>query len=158
LKTTSIHLMIADIPLFYMIYSIAYAAFSYSAGKLSDTVGTAKVLVYGYVFLLVSYLMLGYAESAVFLGSAFAVMGVFSAATDATERAWTGRLVPFEHRGAAYGLFQAAVGFGALVAGVAGGWLWQAYSPAAALLGSGGLVAIGLVVLLISIPLGKRGI
>ena len=156
LTTTSIGLSIADIPLFYMIYSIAYASFSYSAGRMSDKIGTAKVLVFGYVVLLAGYIAIGISESAVFLGMAFVILGLFSAATDATQRAWTGRLVAFEQRGTAYGLFQAAVGFGAMIAGIGGGWLWQTYSPAVALFAAAGAIIAGMITLAISLSITAR--
>ncbi|MEA2715412.1 MAG: hypothetical protein QOG91_440 [Candidatus Parcubacteria bacterium] len=156
LKTTSIGLLIASIPLFYMIYSLSYAAFSYFAGKLSDTLGTVKVIVFGYVILIVSYALLGIAESAVSLALAFVMLGIFSASTDATQRAFTGRMVRFEERGTAYGLLTAALGFGGMLAGITGGYIWQAYSPAAALIAGAVMVALGVLVLILSLAMAKQ--
>jgi MFS family permease len=155
LKTTSIGLLIASIPLFYMVYSIAYSAFSYFAGKLSDTIGTTKVLVAGYLILLIAYILIGFASAPLALTIAFIVLGMSSAATDATQRAVTGRIVELPKRGAAYGLFNAAVGFGTMFAGIIGGYIWQAYSPAMALLAAVVMVGIGLGAFGISLKMGK---
>lgn len=155
LKTTSIGLLIASIPLFYMVYSISYAAVSYFAGKMSDSVGTAQVLFFGYVVLIISYALIGLSNGWLTLALAFVMLGIFSASTDATQRAFTGRIVRLEERGTAYGLFTAAVGFGAMVAGIAGGYLWQAYSPASALIAGAVVTMIGLAVLALSLGMAK---
>ena len=151
LQTTSIGLLIANIPLFYMFHGLSYTAFSYYFGAKSDKVSIAKVLIFGYLVLLLSYLIVGLASSFLVLAVAFVVMGLFAAATDSTQRAWIGRQVEFHHRGAAYGLFQAAVGFGAMIAGIVGGWLWQVYSPTAALMAGAITVIVGIIVLLVSV-------
>lgn len=156
LRTSSIGLIIASIPLFYMIYNVSYSGSSYFAGKLSDRAGTTKVIVLGYLILLVSYATIGGAYDAVLLALAFLVLGMSDGTTDATQAAWVSKLVPAEHRGTAYGLYQAAYGFGIMTAGIAGGALWQAYSPAVALLASGGVVIAGLVILLISMVPGSK--
>ncbi|MFA6295409.1 MAG: MFS transporter [Candidatus Paceibacterota bacterium] len=155
LKTTSIGLLIASIPLFYMVYSIAYSAFSYFAGKLSDNIGTTKVLVFGYLILLASYILIGFASASVALAIAFIVLGMSSAATDASQRAVTGRIVELSKRGTAYGLFNAAVGFGAMFAGIAGGYIWQMYSPTTALFVAVIMIVIGLFTFAVSLRMKK---
>ena len=78
LKTRSIGLVIADIPLFYMVYNLSYAGFSMAAGKLSDRIGARIVILAGYAVLLLSYLVLGSARSAVPLVFGFLVLAIFS--------------------------------------------------------------------------------
>jgi len=158
LKTTTIGLFIASIPLFYMVYSIAYSGFSYISGKLSDSFGTVKVLVVGYIILIVAYLGINYAQGALALVLAFIVLGVFSAATDSTARAFIGRTIPLEEKGTAYGLFNASTGFGAMFAGIVGGYVWQVYSPSVALFLAAVVVVFGLVVLIYSISRKPKGL
>jgi MFS family permease len=153
LKTTSIGLMIASIPLFYMVYSISYSGFSYISGKLSDTVGTTKIIVIGYILLILAYIGIGLAQTSWPLAFAFIILGIFSAATDATQRAFTGKVVDLSERGTAYGLFNAAVGFGAMVSGIAGGYIWQTWSPAVALAFATVMVIVGLVTLRASVKM-----
>ncbi|OGG63813.1 hypothetical protein A3D66_02535, partial [Candidatus Kaiserbacteria bacterium RIFCSPHIGHO2_02_FULL_50_9] len=132
LKTQSIGLAIANIPLFYMVYSISYAGFSFSAGKMSDRVGARVVIFTGYAILLGSYVILNAAQSGLVLVLGFLVMGLFPALTDGVQRAFASQLTTEDLRGGGLGWLSATTGFGALVAGVSGGYLWQIYgSPTA---------------------------
>lgn len=150
LKTESIGLIIADIPLFYMVYNLSYAGFSMAAGKMSDRVGARAVIVAGYAILLVSYLFLNGAQSPWALAAGFLLLGLFPALTDGVQRSLASQLSNEELRGGALGLLNAAVGFGALSAGVGGGYVWQAYGPAAAFAVSGAVAAVGLGLFILS--------
>ena len=57
----------------------------------------------------------------------FLLVGAFSAFTDGVQRSHLSRLVEDRYKGTAYGYLNAAVGFGALVAGIAGGYVWQQF-------------------------------
>jgi MFS family permease len=150
LKTESIGLIIADIPLFYMIYNISYAGFAFAAGKLSDRVGARTVIFIGYVVLIGSYAILNFAHGASVLGLGFLVLGLFPALTDGVQRALAAQLTVEEVRGVGLGWLNASNGFGALVAGIGGGYLWQVYSPAIAFVAASSVVAVGLVLFLVS--------
>jgi len=150
LKTESIGLIVADIPLFYMVYNLSYAGFSMTAGKVSDKVGARTIIVIGYVILLLSYVFLGTARSPWILAFSFLLLGFFPALTDGVQRSLASQLSAAELRGGALGLLNAAVGLGALIAGVGGGYLWQAYGPITAFFASGSVVVIGLVLFLLS--------
>lgn len=156
LQTTNIGLMIASIPLYYMIYSISYTLFSYGAGKLSDRIGTARVLAFGYGILALSYLSLVTASTPLLLGFSFAVMGLFSACTDATQRAFVAKTTPEYERGTAFGLYNAVVGFGVMISGILGGYIWQAFSPEAALFAALVVVLVGIVVFYVGTRIGGR--
>jgi MFS family permease len=145
LKTTSIGLVIASVPLFYMLYSLSYSSFSYLAGKTSDRIGITRVLAYGYVILIISYIAIAMSASAISLALSFIIMGVFSACTDATQRSFIAHTVPEYDRGSAYGLYNASIGFGSMIAGIAGGYVWQVYGSSVALLGASVVVVVGLV-------------
>ena len=147
LSTQSLGLVLAFIPLFYMVHNLSYSAFSVAAGEASDKNGGLIVLIVGYCMLLLSYLLFAFASSLLVLGVAFLVLGLFSALTDGVQRSIAGRLTTPEVRGAAHGLLNAAIGLGALCAGVIGGYLWQMYSPQIALLVAGIAVMSGLSLL-----------
>ncbi len=150
LKTTSVGLLVASIPLFYMIYSVSYTATSYGAGKLSDKIGISKVLIAGYCILIISYVGMSIANTPFTLGIFFAIMGIYSSCTDATQRSFVAHSVPEYERGTAYGLFNGAIGFGAMISGILGGLIWQHSGPEYALLISGIIVLFGLVMFGIS--------
>lgn len=150
LTTQSLGLTIADIPLFYMVYNLSYAGFSMSAGKLSDQLGARTVMCLGYATLLIGYFFLIGAHSPWALAGGFLILGLFPALTDGVQRSLAAQLSTEELRGGAMGLLNAAVGLGALTAGMGGGYLWQTAGPATALLAAGGVVVVGLVLLLVS--------
>jgi MFS family permease len=150
LKTESLGLVIADIPLFYMIYNLSYAAFSMAAGKASDRKGARAVILAGYAVLLVSYLLLGIARSIWSLVLGFLVLGLFPALTDGVQRALAAQLTSADQRGSGLGLLNAANGVGALIAGAGGGYIWQVYGAPTAFLAASAILVVGLILLLVS--------
>jgi MFS family permease len=150
LKTQSIGLVIADIPLFYMIYNLAYTGFSMIAGKMGDKFGTRKIIFIGYIILIISYFFLNLAQSPWILAGSFLLLGLFPALTDGLQRSYASQISNDEVRGSALGLLDAAVGLGAIVAGIGGGFLWQAYGPAMAFLVSSVMIILGLIIFFVS--------
>lgn len=147
LKTQNIGLALASIPLFYVLYNISYAGFSISGGKWSDKIGPKKVIVVGYLFLILSYIVMAFNQSVALLIVGFLILGIFPALTDGVQRSYAATLTSEEHRGGAYGLVNAATGFGALIAGIAGGFIWQKFGPGIAFGISILMVILGLVIL-----------
>ncbi len=145
LKTESIGLAIATIPLFYMVYNISFSIFSVTAGKMGDQLGVRKTLSMGYLILLISYFALYSAQEVNTLIIGFLLLGMFSAFTDGNQRSLASKLSTEDLRGGALGLISAANGFGALIAGFVGGYLWQMYSPAVAFFTAAIVVSVGLV-------------
>lgn len=149
-KTQDLGLAIASIPLFYAAYNVSYALFAWPAGRIADAYGSAKVIVIGYVFLMLGYFVLdlSFAVSIMLLG--FLCVGVFSALTDGVQRSYLSGIVEEKFRGTAYGYLNAGKGFGGLIAGIGGGYIWQHYSDGAALLLAVSIVLIGLSVFALS--------
>jgi MFS family permease len=156
LKTQSIGLVIADIPLFYMIYNISYAAFSLPAGKISDRVGAPSIITIGYITLLVSYFVIAHVSSAWMLAGGFLIFGLFPGITDGVQRSLASQLSDEESRGGALGWLNAAVGFGALFAGIGGGYIWQVYGSGAAFAAAACVVVVGLIPFLLSVRRSNR--
>ena len=150
LKTESIGLVIADIPLFYMVYNISYAGLSFSAGKMSDRIGARTTIFIGYLFLVLSYAILAFAQSIWTLLLGFLLLGFFPALTDGVQRSFAAQMTDERLRGGGLGWLNAAVGFGALLAGVGGGYVWQAYSPAVAFAMASTVVFFGLFLFAVS--------
>jgi MFS family permease len=148
LKTRDLGITIASIPLFYAISNISYALCSWPAGRIADAWGTAKIMVIGYGFLVLGYFVLMISSSPAVLATGFLLIGIFSAFTDGVQRSHMSRLVEDRYRGAAYGYLNGAVGFGALIAGLAGGYVWQQFSDTTALIAAACVVAIGLGIFL----------
>jgi MFS family permease len=99
LKTGSIGVAIADVPLFYVVYNISYTGLSVSASKLSDRVGPRLTIFLGYLVLLLSYTVLALALSVLVLLIGFLLLGIFSradrwCAADSAAARWDGSLRP----------------------------------------------------------------
>lgn len=144
LKTQSIGLALASIPLFYLLYNLSYTGFSYFAGKVSDGRGAKVVIMAGYILLIASYALLALAANTATLIFAFLVLGLFPALTDGVQRAFASELSSDEFRGSALGYVNAISGIGLLIAGIGGGYLWQHFGIAYALTLAGIFVLIGI--------------
>lgn len=150
LKVESIGLLIANIPLYYMVYNFSYISLSTFAGKMSDKFGSKIVIFTGYSILLISYIFINAANSPLILVIGFLLFGLFPALTDGVQRSFASQISDSDVRGSALGLLNAAIGFGVLIAGIGGGYLWQAYGPSTAFVISGVIVVTGLALFLAS--------
>src|SRR3989338_11228752 len=133
LRTQDLGLPIHFIPLFYLFFNIANTLFSYKAGRLADKVGDKPVILGGYLLIALAYLLMIYDHTLTALAFGFMILGIGSAFTDSVQRSFAARLTSPEERGNAYGLLNAAIGFGVLIAGIVGGVLWQNFGAHAAL-------------------------
>jgi MFS family permease len=108
-----------------MTFTAIYTALSGPLGALSDRLGRRELigggwLAYGFV-----YLGLAFAQTGWQVWTLFGLYGVYYAATEGVAKALVADLVPDAQRGAAYGLFNAAIGITALPASLLAGLLWQ---------------------------------
>ncbi len=150
LKVQGFGMTIASVPLFYMLYNISYAGFSIVAGKLSDKIGQKKIIITGYILLMVSYIVLAMDHSLMLFSFGFLLLGLFPAFTDGVQRSYAATLTNEEHRAGAYGLVNASAGFGALFAGIGGGYIWQMYGAGTAFTISVALIFSGLMLLILN--------
>jgi MFS family permease len=157
-KTQDLGIGVASIPLFYAIYNVTYAGFSWPAGRMADQIGTRRVIVVGYGFLILAYVVLSLASAVWILVIGFLLLGLFSALTDGVQRSYLSNLVAEEKKGAAYGYLNGAVGFGALIAGVGGGYVWQHFGDTIALLVAAGVVLAGLAFLAAGPAMASRAV
>jgi MFS family permease len=145
LRTQDLGLAVSFIPLFYLLFNVTNTFFSYHAGRLADRVGDKPVILGGYLLVALAYLLMLYDKTLTMLAVGFMILGVGFAMTDGVQRSLVARLTQAEERGSAYGLLNAAVGFGVLFAGVIGGVLWQTFGASTALTLSIGLILVGLI-------------
>ncbi len=150
-KTVELGFPVDTIPLFYMAYSLAFALFSWPAGRLIDVIGSGRVIVMGYLLLIVCYAILSIATNAVLLIAGLVALGIFSACVDGAQRTHISKHVGEDHRGLAFGYLYASVGFGALIAGVLGGYMWEHWGSAATLVAEVCITCAGLVAFMYSL-------
>ena len=133
----------------YTLLNVAYAAFSFPIGALSDRIGRKRILAAGY-----------FLSAIVCLGTAFLVAdfliivplfllaGLFTAITDTIEGTAAADLLPAESRGTGFGVLQTVNGIGDFASSAIVGILWALISPlvafsyAAALSAAGGFILL----------------
>jgi len=135
------------LPLVWAFFHVIKVVFSTPLGALSDRAGRKKVINIGwaiYAFVYISFALLVFLPSetqviATFV--LFAVYALFYAFSEGAEKAFVADLVKEDQRGSAYGLFNFAIGLGALPASIIFGFLYSYFDKI--IPGFGGTVAFG---------------
>lgn len=129
-------------PLMYVATNVVFLALAVPAGRLSDRVGRARVLLGGHAALLGAYVCAAAPGSgATVTLAALVLLGAFYAATDGATAALASSLVDPAVRASAIAGAQTAVALSRLVSSVGFGLLWFAVGPRAALLLAGAALA-----------------
>ena len=118
-------LSILQIMLMVMSFNLVYSVLAGPLGSLSDRIGRRKLIIAGWIAYGLVYLGLAFSHFGWQVWVLYALYGIYYAATEGVARALVADLVPQERRGAAYGLFNAAIGLAALPASLIAGLLWQ---------------------------------
>ena len=144
------------IPLLWSAIHIVKSVSSVVGGQWSDRWGRRQVIGLGWLIYAGVYAAFAFTESATPLVVVFLVYGLFFGLTEGVEKAWIADLAPASARGNAFGLYNAAIGLGALAASLLFGFIWTRVSPPAAFFTGAGcaLAATGLLYLMFS---SKRG-
>jgi MFS family permease len=150
LRASSAQIPTQRVLLLYLAYNLAYAFFSYPAGKLSDTLGRKSILVAGYGTYALVYLAFALLPATpngwTFLGL-FCIYGLYSGLTDGVEKAFVADLADASQRGTAIGLHATVVGVGLLPASLIAGGLWDFLGPSAPFAFGSGTAAISALLL-----------
>ncbi|HUH97645.1 MAG TPA: MFS transporter [Anaerolineales bacterium] len=116
---------IVQIMLMLMTFNFVYAALSGPLGAWSDAIGRRSLIIGGWIAYGLVYLGLALSKAGWQVWVLYGLYGIYYAATDGVARALVADFVPLERRGAAYGLYNAAIGITVLPASVIAGILWQ---------------------------------
>jgi len=122
------------LPLIWAFFHIIKVVFSTPLGALSDRIGRKKVINYGWAiyavvytaFSLLVFIPVKLQIPVTFL--LFAVYALFYAFTEGTEKALVADMVTDEKRATAFGLFNFAIGLGALPASILFGFLYSYFN------------------------------
>jgi MFS family permease len=130
LQARSLGLPEAQIPLLWGLTSLTATLFSPALAGWSDRLGRVRLIGAGWIIYGLFYLALGTNGSGTaMLWPAFAVYGLFLAATEGAEKALVADLAPVELLGTAYGWFHLVTGLTLLPASALFGWLWERFGP-----------------------------
>jgi MFS family permease len=141
----------AYIPLLWAGLHVVKASLSTWGGALSDRLGRKRVIIVGWAIYAVVYLGFATARDAWTLIAWFLAYGSYFALTEGAEKALVADLTPAGKQGTAFGVYNAALGVGALAASIAFGFLYERFGPPVAF-ATGSAIAACAAVLLACIP------
>jgi MFS family permease len=143
----SLLINILFLPLVWSFFHVIKVAFSTPLGALSDRIGRKITITIGwaiYAFVYISFALLVVLPGNMQIAATFilfAIYALFYAFTEGAEKAFVADIVQEGHRGSAFGMYNFAIGLGALPASVIFGFLYSSFDKL--LPGFGGTVAFG---------------
>ena len=140
------------IPLFWSVLHVVKMAAALAGGAASDRFGRRPLIASGWLVYAAVYA--GFAMSTRLWGllSWFFVYGVYYGCVEGTERALVADFAPATARGAAFGIYNAVVGIGALVSSVVFGLIWHSYGAPAAFASGAILALVATAMLFVLVP------
>ena len=127
------------IPLLWSALHVVKMSSSVAGGALSDRFGRRAMIVTGYLWYAVIYAAFAWSSSLAWGIGIFLAYGLYFGLTEGVEKAWVADMAPAGARGTAFGIYNAALGFGGLAASLIFGAIWTRVSPQAAFLTGAGL-------------------
>ena len=157
LRAQNLGVALLAIPLVYALFNFVYAAFSVPLGSLSDRIGREKVIILGWMAYALAYFGFALANQSYQVWLLFAFYGLYYATTEGVMKAFVADMVPSEHRGKAYGIYNMSIGLIALPASFIAGVLWDKVSPASPFL-FGGIISLVACLFLFGFLFSQRNI
>ena len=134
----------------YILYYLVATVTALPAGILADRLPPYIVYSFGLIAFASTFLILGLTQNSGLCIFAVALYGLFPAFTDGVGKSWIGKLSSHEERGYAQGIFQSAMNFAVLGAGIWGGALWQKSAIELPLVIAGCGAVLGVVLLFVN--------
>jgi MFS family permease len=147
LRAQSVGMPVMWVPLVMVVMNVVYAAVSWPAGVLSDTIGRYRLLVAGFALLIVADLVLAFGGSAIMVMIGVAIWGLHMGLTQGLLSALVADTAPANLRGTAFGVFNLVSGLAMLLASVIAGGLWDLIGPDGTFLAGAVFTALALAVL-----------
>jgi MFS family permease len=141
LRLNDIGLAAFWIPLVWSGLHVVKAMSSVLGGEWSDRFGRRHMIALGWIIYALVYAGFALSDAPAILIAVFLTYGLYFGLTEGVERAWVADLAPPGVRGAAFGIYYAAVGLGSLAASLLFGLIWTRVSPHAAFY-TGALIAL----------------
>ncbi len=142
LRASHLGVPTALIPLLWVALHVVKSASSTPGGALSDRLGRRPLIVAGWLLYAAVYAGFAFAHTQWHAWALFAVYGAVFGLTEGSEKAMVADLVSPTQRATAFGWYHGLIGVAALPASVLFGYVWDAWSAAAAF-GMGATIAVG---------------
>jgi MFS family permease len=139
------------IPVLWSALHVVKSTSSVFGGALADRIGRRSLIVSGWVVYALVYFGFATFTSPGTVIALFIGYGLYYGMTEAPERAVIADLTPAGLGGTAFGLYNAALGVGALLASLLFGFIWTRVSPPAAFV-TGGALALSAAAALVITP------
>ena len=150
LKLTDVAGSARFIPLMWAALHVVKATVSIVAGSWSDRVGRRGVIAAGWLVYAAVYVGFALSNTLATLLGWFLVYGFYFGFAEGVEKALVADLAPADARGFAFGVYNAVLGIGALLASLLFGVLWNAFGATVAF-GTGAALALVATVLLFAL-------
>ncbi|HYT76665.1 MAG TPA: MFS transporter [Vicinamibacterales bacterium] len=147
LRLTNLGVRAVWIPLLWSGLHVVKMSSSVVGGALSDRFGRRAMIGLGYLWYAAIYGAFAWFTSLPAVIAIFLAYGLYFGLTEGVEKAWVVDMAPADARGRAFGIYNAALGFGGLAASLLFGAIWTRISPPAAFL-TGACLALAASVLL----------
>ena len=147
LRAQSLGVTIWEIFAMIALFNLVTTLSAYPAGVLSDRIERRHLIRAGWITYAVIYLGFGFATETWQIWALYICYGIFYGLTEGVEKAFVADLVTKEQRGAAYGIYNGAIGLAVLPASLIAGLLWQAYGPQAPFLFGSAIAVISTLLL-----------
>ncbi len=147
LRAQSLGVALWQIFVIIALFNLVTALSAYPAGILSDRLSRRALIRAGWIAYALIYVGFAFASEQWHIWTLYIVYGIYYGLTEGVEKAFVADLVAPEERGAAYGIYNGAVGIAVLPASLIAGALWQWVSPAAPFLFGGAIAVIAAVLL-----------
>ncbi|PJA19814.1 MAG: MFS transporter, partial [Candidatus Diapherotrites archaeon CG_4_10_14_0_2_um_filter_31_5] len=121
----SLGLAIAMPIVLYTVFQLSSSLISFPAGKLSDSVGQKKLLLFSYFLYILTNLGFIYFKSFFALILLFIVFGIVYSLSDSMQRTFVSNLSSEKFKGTSLGFYHSAIALTALPGGLIAGFLWD---------------------------------
>jgi len=116
-----------NMPIFYLIFTIAATLFALPSGSLSDKVGRKFVIFIGYIVWILVCLASIYFPRGIGIIILFILYGMHKGILEPVQKAFVSELAPEKYKASAIGLYQMIIGLCALPASMIAGFLWDKF-------------------------------
>jgi len=137
-----------SIVLFYVLYNISFALFSFPAGWLADKIGFKYIYILGLMVFAICYAFIGTSSAFIAALGLFILYGLFSALTDGIAKAWLSSNCNKEDKSQALGLFNFCQAIAIIISGIWTGLVVDLFSYQTAFIFSAAGAILSIVILL----------